>query len=90
MIQIFECYDDAKNSGNKILISRRASFRKTPETASAAEHGLRKHLTVLLLIQSRSNNLFFFSIDFDYDFFSLSLSLEGLLLVAPVCTPLPS
>ena len=39
----------------KILISRRASSRKTPEKASAAEHGLGKRLTVLL-IQDRSNN----------------------------------
>ena len=36
------------NSGKKILISRRVSSRKTPETASAAKHGLRKHLTVFL------------------------------------------
>ena len=65
------------NGGKEIFISRRASSRKTPETASAAEHGLRKRLTVLLLIQGRSNNfLNFFSIDFDYDFF-LSLSLAG-------------
>ena len=46
----------AGGDGKKILISRRASSRKTPETASAAEHGLRKRLTVLLLIQGRSNN----------------------------------
>ena len=46
------------NSGKKILISRRASSSKTSETASAAEHGLRKRLTVLLLIQGRSNNFF--------------------------------
>lgn len=41
----------------KILISRRASSRKTPEMASAAEHGLHKRVTVLsLLIQGLSNN----------------------------------
>ena len=39
------------NNGQKLLISRRASSRKTPETASAAENGLHKRLTVLLLIQ---------------------------------------
>ena len=46
------------NSGKKIFISRQASSRKTPETASAAEHGLRKRLTVLPLIQGRSDNFF--------------------------------
>ena len=76
------------NSDKKILISRRPSSGKTPETASAAEHGLRKRLPVLILIQGRNNNFLFFSIDFDYDFFSLAA--VGLLLVAPVCTPLAS
>ena len=78
-----------QKNGNKILISRRASSRKTPETASAAEHGLRKRLTVLLLIQGRSNN-FFSSPQTSIMIFFPSLSLKGLLLVAPVCTPLPS
>ena len=59
------------NSVKIILISRRAFSRKTPETASAAEHGLRERLMVLLLIQGRSNEFRLFSIDFDYDFFSV-------------------
>ena len=78
------------NSGNKILISRLASSRKTHETASAAEHGLRKHLMVLFPILFRAALAISFlpHVDFDYDF--LSLAVVGLLLIAPACTPLPS
>ena len=61
---------------------------KTPETASAAEHRLRKHLTVLLLIQGRSNN--FFSSPETSIMIFFSLAVVVLLLVGPVCTPLPS
>ena len=60
------------NSGKKILISRRVSFLETPETASAAEHGLRKRLTVLLLIQSRSSNFLSSPCGF-LSFFSLAV-----------------
>ena len=71
------------NSGKKILISRRVSSRKTPETASAAKHGLRKHLTVLLPILFRAALAISFlpHVDFDYDF--LSLAVVGLPLIAP-------
>ena len=55
---LLKCKTLQMNSDNKILLSRRASSSKTPETASAAKHGLRKRLTVLLLIQGRSNNFF--------------------------------
>ena len=67
------------NSGKKILISRRVSSCKTPETASAAEHGLHKHLTVLLPILFRAALAISFlpHVDFDYDF--LSLAVVGLL-----------
>ena len=63
------------NSGTKISISRRVSSRKTPETASAAKHGLRKRLTVLLPISFRAALAisFLLHVDFDYDFFSLAV-----------------
>ena len=67
------------NSGKKILISCRAFSCKTPETAPAVEHGLRERLTVLLLIQGRSNEFRLFSTDFDYDFFSVCVCVVGLL-----------
>ena len=60
------------NSGKKSLISHRVSSRKTPETASVAKHGLRKHLTVLLPILFRAALAISFlpHVDFDYDFLS--------------------
>ena len=47
------------NSGEKILISRRASSRKTPETASAADHGLGNGNRVFTQFMHKSAKTFF-------------------------------